>query len=566
MRTIVALTTTFMVLVSHAYATSWYVNSAGGSDSNNGKSLGTPFLTLQHAAGVTVAGDTVYVLPGVGYGGGIGGTAPLVISISGSGGGTTANTPCTSQITYQGYTGPFAPVSAPNSVSGYPRPIINGTQANFAIYGVNPISCITISYFEVAGWNGALTWAGVSANAGAGNYSTNQVYNGGGIGFAGTTGGTGTTSPHHIMMINNIVHDFPGGGIGCNFCDYVTESGNEVYNTAWYGTIGFNGMGTYEQHSIDAGTGTKVVVSNNIVFNNYNVVPTHGSIIATTTGSGTNTTGATTIVVASISGLNYGASVIDVTNGCVPPNSFVTYYAATFINISNPLKCNVTGASTIQVGYVTDGEGIIIDNNTNTQSDSVAYVGRTLVSNNIVFNNGSAGIQAGPASKNTDIVFNTIYENQTTWNTANSYNDNQGAELNDLGAVGLNIYNNVIIAATGAYVSTVHDTATSTAWSNNAIYGGAGAWSIPGSNNVTTDPMFVNPSINPLTANFQLLPGSPAIGAGSTTYSRITDIAGNPGIYGATPDIGAYAQPCISYGSITYQQSPGLAGSACRSR
>ena len=39
-------------------ATTYYV-AAAGSDSNNGTSTGTPFLTVSHAASVVVTGDTV---------------------------------------------------------------------------------------------------------------------------------------------------------------------------------------------------------------------------------------------------------------------------------------------------------------------------------------------------------------------------------------------------------------------------------------------------------------------------------------------------------------------------
>ena len=40
-------------------ATTYYV-SARGSDSNNGTSISTPFLTIQNAAGRTNPGDTVH--------------------------------------------------------------------------------------------------------------------------------------------------------------------------------------------------------------------------------------------------------------------------------------------------------------------------------------------------------------------------------------------------------------------------------------------------------------------------------------------------------------------------
>ncbi len=55
----------FLVASSQiVHATSYYVATSGGSDSNNGTSLTTPFKTIQKAAGLMVAGDTCYVRAG----------------------------------------------------------------------------------------------------------------------------------------------------------------------------------------------------------------------------------------------------------------------------------------------------------------------------------------------------------------------------------------------------------------------------------------------------------------------------------------------------------------------
>jgi hypothetical protein len=68
----------------------------------------------------------------------------------------------------------------------------------------------------------------------------------------------------------------------------------------------------------------------------------------------------------------------------------------------------------------TDGNGIIIDDNRNTQSghgagaiDDPNYTGAyTLIENNLVFNNGGRGIEIF-LSNNVDIVNNTVFENET---------------------------------------------------------------------------------------------------------------------------------------------------------
>lgn len=543
----------FPMLAGNADATTWYVNSTTGNDSFNGTTLGTPFLTLQRAANSTAAGDTVYAFGT--FGGGTSGTPPLVISTSGTGAGTAANTPCTSQITYSGY-------------PGAPKPIISSTQAAGVITGFNPLSCITINGFELAGSAGSLTWAGASINdAASGTGWQAALYNGDGIFISGTTGNTGSTSVHHIMITNNVIHDFNGNGVGIKFGDYITVAGNVVYNNTNYAPWADSGISLYELHQIDSGTGTKNVISGNTVYNNVNLVINRNSGLTTTTTTASASTGASTLSVASTSGVNFTQTFIDGSTGCIPPYTTVqSWVSNTSVTLTNAITCNIANGATIGSGYVTDGEGIIIDNNTNTQSDSVAYIGRTLVTNNAVFNNGSSGIQVSPGSINTDVTFNTNYQNQAYFDYgAGWFAGAAPGEFNVYQAAGTNIYNNVVVSPGTSVPSCWDNNTTTTVWSNNVCYNGSATNPIPGTNNITTNPLMISASTNPTTANFQLAPGSPAIGAGSTAYSRTLDIAGNPGIFLAFPDIGAYSQACPSYGTYAYLQTPGI-GSSCRSR
>ena len=73
MRRIIALAIGFTVACSAlvgigqpalAAGTTFYVDAASGSDSNNGTSLSTPYKTIQKAAGVAVAGDSVLIRGG----------------------------------------------------------------------------------------------------------------------------------------------------------------------------------------------------------------------------------------------------------------------------------------------------------------------------------------------------------------------------------------------------------------------------------------------------------------------------------------------------------------------
>ncbi|MEH1938449.1 MAG: right-handed parallel beta-helix repeat-containing protein [Nostoc sp.] len=68
----------------------------------------------------------------------------------------------------------------------------------------------------------------------------------------------------------------------------------------------------------------------------------------------------------------------------------------------------------IAVGRITDGNGIIIDSSRNDNNSQLgAYTGRTLVKNNLTFNNGGSGIHAF-FSEHIDIINNTaVLNNQS---------------------------------------------------------------------------------------------------------------------------------------------------------
>ena len=63
-------------------------------------------------------------------------------------------------------------------------------------------------------------------------------------------------------------------------------------------------------------------------------------------------------------------------------------------------------------GGITDGEGIILDTNSGPTSAHPGFVGEFLVENNLVYNNGSSGIESFLTS-NAIITNNTLYGNDT---------------------------------------------------------------------------------------------------------------------------------------------------------
>ncbi|MBV9386133.1 MAG: hypothetical protein JOZ78_06870 [Chroococcidiopsidaceae cyanobacterium CP_BM_ER_R8_30] len=185
-----------------------------------------------------------------------------------------------------------------------------------------------------------------------------------------------------------------------------------------------------------------------------------------------------------------------------------------------------------QVGTITDGEGIIVDDGRNTQLGSTngVYNGRTLVANNVAYGNGSAGIWAY-SSNHVDFINNTTFDNEQTDNLDNG-------QLGVSSASDIRFINNIFYSQPGKKTLNVW-AVDNLVWSHNIYFGGTNA-AVMGPGDQVTDPYLVNPSLDPRSANFHLQFGSQAIGNGEADIAPQTDIDGNPrpGPYGV--DIGAY--------------------------
>jgi hypothetical protein len=171
-------------------------------------------------------------------------------------------------------------------------------------------------------------------------------------------------------------------------------------------------------------------------------------------------------------------------------------------------------------GTISDGNGIIVDDNMNTQSNGVAYGGRTYVANNIVYENGGSGIHAY-ASAHVDIAFNTAYlNNQTPTNNGGQMFANTGSDVN--------LINNILYAPPKKTFYSNYSNASSVLYNYNLLYsttpksGVSGA--APGPNDIIANPRFTNAA----SGNFTLTAGSPAVGAASASLAPATDFAGNP--------------------------------------
>ncbi len=432
--------------------TAWYV-SGTGVDTHDGMTPGTAFRTLARASGFVKAGQVVLAMDGT-YTNDTGGA---VLSISSAG---TAN----AWITYKAYPGA--------------HPVIQTDGIWEGIFFTPTAQYVEVNGFTVVGDNASLTLAG--AQAVESNPAANPKYNGNCI--AAQAAKT-PPYPHHLRILNNNVSECPGGGIATIGADYVTISGNTVFDNALYSAYGCSGISTlidYDSNPSDTTTPYKMIITNNVVYGNQELIP-------------------------------WG-----------------------------------------QVGYISDGEGIIIDSNHNNAYDATvpypAYTGRTLVANNVVYSNGSAAIEVYQSS-HVDVVNNSTLDNvlsPTGLSAAQSTHVNGRGEMN-LGQISdVNVFNNIFYSLAAQNPVTQGSACTSCSVDYNLYYGGTnsrGTFGANGAHDKVGDPLYSNiDTTKPASISLQLRAGSPAIGSGTSRLAPATDINGNarPSKSGYT--IGAYSQ------------------------
>jgi hypothetical protein len=185
----------------------------------------------------------------------------------------------------------------------------------------------------------------------------------------------------------------------------------------------------------------------------------------------------------------------------------------------------------------TDGNGIIIDDTKNTQSGSTlgTYNGRTLVANNIVYNNGGSGIHSF-SSEHVDIINNTAYLNSQTPEIDNG-------EIFPQNSNDVKIFNNILVAASDQKINS--NMGNGTNYYDYNLHFGGNSTALIGANPIIGDPKLTNPA----SADFTLQATSPAINTGIATFNGVaaptTDIIYGTRTIGSGYDIGAYEYPFV---------------------
>jgi parallel beta-helix repeat protein len=274
--------------------------------------------------------------------------------------------------------------------------------------------------------------------------------------------------PHHVIIRGNTIYKCPGSGIGTGNADYVTIEDNIVWGNAWYSPYGTSGISMYQNWNSDNSGGYKMIVHRNMVYENRNFIPF-------------------------------------------------------FQSDPDPAKRKIT-----------DGNGIIVDDSKNTQNGSPlgAYRGRTLIENNVVFNNGARGIHAFE-SEHIDIVNNTTRHNSFQAETPDG-------EITAFAAGDVRVYNNILVprpdrVSIGRYGTTIAEK-NSQVFKRNMVFGGLGFDADATQNLIGIDPLITDPG----NKNFRPVADSPAVDAADSSLSAKDDFDRRLRPLGKAVDLGAF--------------------------
>jgi hypothetical protein len=539
----------------------YYVSTAG-NDRNPG-TFSLPWATVQHAANIVKAGATVYVF---------GGVYNESVNFPSSG------TPC-SPITFRSYPGqtPVIDGTGEKCCTSNPASSGNGTQGLITI--VNQ-SYIIVSGFEIRNFttsNAALVPTGVwITGSGKGvqilnnrvhNITTKSETNGNAFGISvyGTskapitqlvingnevydlrTGNSESVNVDgnvtHFAITNNLVHDNDNigiaaigyedvGPVGYDEAMYGEISGNTIYNISGITNPG-EGF-EYDADGVYCDGCAYITFERNVIFQvDYGIETTSENQVCQSNGT-------------EWSGGNTGS-------GTAAKGKFPCYgrYATVRNNIF--YKADSCGNSIGGYAAATRRGG---HSNGGGSSYRDVFVNNTLYDNGTQPGNANEGTPSGEFQIQFQVgsAQGNIYENNVLYDGSpniwiNSFVPCSSSYPCPPATLNWNLYDSV-----AGYVE-----GTSILWADVSGYKSFANWqstSGEDANSLNTDPLFVNLEDTP--PNFDTIPSSPTVGAGSTSlscsvgwcdpngsspdsiYGR-TDFLGNPRTHGPHIDIGAY--------------------------
>jgi|GEM_PF-568162 len=302
---------------------------------------------------------------------------------------------------------------------------------------------------------------------------------------------------------------------------------------------GFQFQGVSTTISKDAGNGFNAKYSHHIVFRNNDVYDFPGG------GIGTG-----------------WSDYIVVENNKVHNTSKLSTYATSAISLyqltnvdtasgyHNIIRGNIVYDNANTIGKITDGNCIIIDSSRHPDANNVPinpYTGRTLIENNVCFNNGGRGIHVF-RSDYAYVTHNTLYMNQYTTGM-------DGSELSALYSGNSEFYNNIVYTRPGKIANNAWK-ANNVQFGGNLYFNAAGVNPRAANDIVGVDPQFVAASTNPATANFRLKSTSPAINKSIGAYFPVLDLDKNTRPSGSAADLGAYEFLSVGPAASTATPTP----------
>ncbi len=224
--------------------------------------------------------------------------------------------------------------------------------------------------------------------------------------------------------------------------------------------------------------------------------------------------------------------------------------------IRNNISYDNVNINTDGNGETTDGNGIIIDDFLNTQSAdfNTPFAYRTLVENNLCYNNGGKGLHTF-FSDHVDFFNNTSYHNNYDLLNVGTFR----AELSTAFSNDVIWRNNIGVANPGEGILSFNSAilvgySNDVTFENNISYNGVeGEESLffdntsitisdfNSTNLLGTNPLFSNASTN----DFTLSSSSPAINAGSSNVISFIDLNYEPRTLGSV-DIGCYEYSAVN--------------------
>ncbi|MDC3318547.1 T9SS type A sorting domain-containing protein [Flavobacteriaceae bacterium] len=484
----------FLFFTSIVYSqNNYYVSSTNGSNSNDGLSESSPFLTINKGISEVSEGGTVYVMNGTYRNVGYGSVDPST--------NTNMNNPHVATINKSGSEGAYITI---RNLEGHEPKIEFDGRGGIVISDY--MNYIIIEGFEVEGPAANITYDQAIADReykvlAASDVNDNITYNH--TYFSGKGIWGGYKAHNNIIIRNNKVYNCTGSGIRFNDSDHITIENNEVFNCTWWTSSASSAIVYAETIAVDGDNTTdiKMIMRGNLVYNNWNRIPFYVTQLPDNSGN-TNP--------------NYGT--------------------ADYNNILDGQGLYVTRSDDSYIGTFLFENNVCVNNGKNGINFDNSLGASAIYQNNTLYYNGvheiiqdlsvAEGNPAHRGQKVGGIKANKV-QNATVVNNIVVTRDNE------FSALSLNNIDNpeTVDPETGEPDYDGIKIAT-----NNIFLNGTVAY--PGNqepaNLINIDPEFVNvPSvvngaIDINQTNFKLAEGSPAIDAGNTNYSPSTDIDGEP--------------------------------------